>query len=265
MVQVLFLGTGGAFSAGERGNLAFLIEAPGFTMLVEAGPLIVQQLACAGYSPDQIEHLFISHAHGDHSLGFPMLALCRHVAAKPLHVYASGTTCDALETLCLVSYPGLGLNRCNLLWHRLPAEGEGTIELIPGVWLRTALVPHPPAMPTLAARWDFTGGISITFATDTIPNSVVENLARGSTLLIHEATYSATLGPAATVNGEYHTTAQQAGELARRAQCLRLALVHLGPAAGQRPEVLIAEARAGTQMEVIVPQDGTRIALSDTR
>jgi ribonuclease BN (tRNA processing enzyme) len=78
-------------------------------------------------------------------------------------------------------------------------------------------------------------------------------------LLIHEATFSAELQPDADPARHVHSTARQAGEVARQAGCPRLALVHIGPDISDYPEVLIEEARADTDLKVIVPEDGERI------
>jgi len=263
MVDVVFLGTGGAFSAGRRSNLSLLIEASDFQMLVEAGPTVMQQLARINLRSTDIERLFISHSHGDHTLGFPMLALSRLNVPTPLHVYAGLNTIATLKTLWELVYPGLDACRLNLHWHELSERGPDETKLAKGITLRTALVPHPPDVPTLAARWDFACGRSIAFATDTIPNVAAMELARDSDLLIHEASYSAMLEPDEDPAVNYHSTAQQAGEVARRAGCPRLALVHLGSEIGECPDVLAEEARAGTDLQVIVPEDGERISLSD--
>ncbi len=135
------------------------------------------------------------------------------------------------------------------------------MEISPQVTLRTAVVSHPPGTPTLAARWDFAAGPSVTFATDTLPCSATIDLARGSDFLIHEASFSAELQPDVDPAVYFHSTARQAGEMARQAGCQRLALVHLGPEIGEHPDVLIDEACAGTDLQVIVPEDGERIHL----
>jgi len=265
MVNVTFLGTGGAFSAGRRSNVLLLIEAADFRMLVECGPTVMQQLARANLPAVEIERLFVSHSHGDHTLGFPMLALNRLEAPTPLHVYTGSTTMATLKALWRLIYAGLDERRLYLHWHELPDEAIGEKdekELAPGVILRTAAVPHPPGVPTLAARWDFAGGPSVTFTTDTFANATTVELARDSDLLIHEASYSAMLQPNEDPAVNYHSTARQAGEVARRAGCPRLALVHLGPETGERPDVLAEEARAGTDLQVIVPEDGQRIRLN---
>ena len=259
MVEVTFLGTGGAFSAGRRSNLALLIEDPGFRTLVEAGPAIMEQLARVNVPGAEIERVFVTHSHGDHTLGFPMLALNRLGASSPLHVYAGRNTIATLENLCTLAYPNFA-HRFDLRWHELSEEGADEVALAPGVTLRTAVVPHPRGVPTLAARWDL-GGQSVTLATDTIPCDATAELARGSDLLIHEASFSAILQPDADPAAHFHSTARGAGEIARQAGCPRLALVHLGPRIGEHPDVLVEEARAGTGLQVVVPEDGECIRL----
>ena len=45
MLNITFLGTGGAFPTKRRSNIALGIETPAFRMLAESGPTIVEQLA----------------------------------------------------------------------------------------------------------------------------------------------------------------------------------------------------------------------------
>lgn len=259
MPEVVFLGTGGAFSAGRRGNVALLIEADDFRMLVECGPAIVQQLARSGVRACDIDRLFVSHSHGDHVLGFPMLALGRLACEGHLRVYAGSNTIATLKMLWVLSYADFDSHYLKTDWHRLSEHGPVATSLCPGVNLQTVPVPHPPGVQTLAARWDFADGVSIAFVTDTTANDATVELASGCGLLVHEASYSAVLQPDEDPAVHFHTTAQQAGEIARRAGCPRLALVHLGPEISEHPDVLVGEACAGTDLEVVVPEDGQRI------
>ncbi len=262
MVEVVFLGTGGAFSAGRRGNLAMLIETSDFRMLIEAGPMIMQQLDRVNLQVADIEWLFVSHSHGDHTLGFPMFALSRLEAPTRLHVCAGANTIATLKMLWALVYTRYGSHRLKSDWHYLSERGLDKVELSDGVTLRTTVVSHPPDTPTLAARWDFAQGLSVTFATDTLPCAATVELARGSDLLIHESNYSAVLQPDCNPSVYFHSTAQQAGEIARQAECPRLALVHLSTVIGEHPDVLVEEARAGTDLQVIVPEDGEHFILN---
>lgn len=177
MVDVVFLGTGGAFSAGRRSNPALLIEIPDFRMLVEAGPVIMQQLARVNLQASDIDRLFVSHCHGDHALGFPMLALNRYGVPNPFHIYAGISTVAALKALWRLVYPGLDARWIDFQWHAISERGPQETELAEGIVLRTVLVPHPPDAPTLAARWDF-GECSVTFVTDTFPVRPPQNWPR---------------------------------------------------------------------------------------
>jgi ribonuclease Z len=263
MTEIVFLGTGGAFSTERRSNTALLIDAPDFRVLLEAGPTVVQQLIHAGVPPADIEHLFVSHSHGDHTLGFPMLILNRLNATSRLNIYSAQDTISTLKMLWTLAYPDFDSNYLKSDWHRLSDRGVDEVKPTPGVTLHTTVVPYPPGALTLAARWDFEGGPSISFATDTIPNAATIQLARGSDLLVHEASYSAVLQPDVNAAMHFHSTARQAGEVARQAGCRQLALVHMGGQAGGHPDVLVEEARADTDLQVIVPEDGERLRLSD--
>ncbi len=259
MVEVVFLGTGHAFSAD---NTSLLIEAPDFRMLVETGPTIVRQLAHVNLRPADIEQLFVSHSHGDHTLGFPMFVLGRaFIAPTRLHVYAGANTIATLKMLWTLAYPDFDSYHAKTEWHRLSEHITAETEVCPGVTLRTTVVPHLPGVQTLAARWDFANGPAITYATDTIPNPATIELARDCDLLVHEAQHSAVLQPDCDPAKHFHSTAQQAGEVARQAGCPRLALVHMNPEISKYPDVLTEEACAGTDLQVTVPEDGERIRL----
>lgn len=262
MVDVTFLGTGSAFCAGRRTNVALLIRHAEFQMLVETGPMILGQLDRAGLRARDIERVFVSHAHGDHILGFPMLALNRLGTPAPLHVYAGLSTIASLRILNLLAFSGITADEASFRWHPISEEGPEQVDLTSRITLQTVVPDHPPGTPTLAARWSFADGPSITFVTDTRPGRTTVDLARDSDLLIHEASFSATLQPDEDPHEHYHTAAQQAGEIAREAGCKQLALVHLGPKIGERPEVLVEEACAGTGLHVIVPEDGDQLVLT---
>jgi ribonuclease BN (tRNA processing enzyme) len=75
VIQVIFLGTGDAFSAGGRHQAAYLVKSPGCTLLLDCGATILASLNKQSLSAEPIDAIFLSHIHGDHFAGLPFLFL----------------------------------------------------------------------------------------------------------------------------------------------------------------------------------------------
>lgn len=102
-------------------------------------------------------------------------------------------------------------------------------------------------------------GRTLVYTGDTRPCEATLEVATGSDLLIHEATFSEEERDRAARTG--HTTARQAGELAKRAGVRRLALTHFSARYSERAWMLEREARracAGA-CEVVAAHDGLTI------
>ena len=87
--QVIFLGTGDAFSAGGRYQAAYLIQGAGSSMLLDCGPGALGSLKRHELSAAPIDTILLSHFHGDHFAGLPFLFLeFTHVEprTKPLKI-----------------------------------------------------------------------------------------------------------------------------------------------------------------------------------
>ena len=72
-MRLVLLGTGDSFCSDGRGSTSVLIE--GSTrILLDCPPQIVYVLRQNGYSPNDLNHVLISHTHGDHVVGLVFLA-----------------------------------------------------------------------------------------------------------------------------------------------------------------------------------------------
>jgi ribonuclease Z len=69
MVEVTFLGTSSMFPTKDRNHAAMLLRREGDYLLFDCGEGTQRQLRIAGISPYKIDRIFITHWHGDHSLG----------------------------------------------------------------------------------------------------------------------------------------------------------------------------------------------------
>lgn len=101
-------------------------------------------------------------------------------------------------------------------------------------------------------------GRKMVYTGDTRPVEATVEAAAGCDVLIHEATFSEEEVERADRTG--HSTAAQAGEIARRAGARRLVLTHLSARYSERPYVLEREAKSACDgCEVTMAQDGLAI------
>ena len=262
MIRVTFLGVGAALPSPGQTNCAYLLEADGVRLLFDCGPAILQQLAAVGRTPGDITHLYVSHGHGDHSLGFPMFRLWWSLegAASGLTapvVVAGAETWNHLRMLWGHSYgeiPGFAFREIEL-----PASPHG-FDLAPGIRLRTYPMRHSTLFPVLGARFEI-GERVVAFTADTARCDSVLDLARGADLLVADARYAKTVPPAMPDQSAYHCAAHDAGDYATGAGVKRLALVHIGAEYAGRYTEVLAEALVGFSGPASVPAAGTVIEI----
>lgn len=68
-LELTFLGTSSMFPTEKRNHAAMLLRYEGSYNLFDCGEGTQRQMRIAGLSPYKIENIFLSHWHGDHSLG----------------------------------------------------------------------------------------------------------------------------------------------------------------------------------------------------
>jgi ribonuclease BN (tRNA processing enzyme) len=255
-MELTFLGVGAALPAPGGTNSSYLLRAAGATLLIDCGPAILQQLGRAGLSPGDVTHVFITHRHGDHALGYPMFLLWwaltgRH--ASPPTVVASSATWQSLRALWDHSYGDLPpFPVCDM---ELPAEAPSSHPLTPEITLHTWPMAHSSFAPVLGVRVEV-GGKVLAFTGDTARCSSIVELARDADLLVHDANHAATVEPMVPEGSPFHATARDAGQHATQAGARNLALVHIGAEYDGRQGDLVQEARSAFAGHVFSPQAG---------
>lgn len=254
-MKLRFLGTSGAMPSAARSHISFVLWAP-LPLLVECGPTTPWQLERAGVDSRQIADVFVSHVHGDHSLGLPMLLLLWLLEGReaPPRVICPASAVESLKTIFATCYPGQSeLVDRRVEWLGLPEEGTAGRELTGGV--RFSAGPGIHTVPELAFRFDV-GPRSVVYSGDTAPSASVRGLARGANFLLHDATWSESIDGRTSPD---HSSCRQAGRLAAEAGVERLGLVHLHKSYLGREAELRAEAAESFDGEVFVPNDGDEI------
>jgi ribonuclease Z len=259
MIEVTVLGSGAAIPMRGQTNCAYLVRTGPIRLLVDCGPAILQQFDAVGLSPGDVTHVFITHRHGDHSLGYPTFLLWWMLHGRPPETFpltiTGQTTWTSLEALLGNTFGEVTAQAAAAPRHLLADREQAVLPLADGLSLRVWPLEHSPFAPDLGLRVEAAGQV-VAFTGDTAPCPNAVALARGADLLFHEASYSLTLNPELHDGLHGHSTARGAGRDAAAAEARRLALVHLSAHYDGRQGVLIAEAAREFAGEVTAPAAG---------
>ena len=260
MTEIIFLGVGGAMAADPADNHTALVVRDGAaTFLLDCGPTIMRQMELSAVSAGELTHVFVSHQHGDHALGFPMLLLNRVLFWPDLPLIVMGTplVIDVLQRLAELAYPDL-YQRIGETIDFVELDPEGGPSPVPGAGAtQLLLAPGRHSVPSWGVRLSCASGTSLVYSSDTGPSASIAWLARGVDLLVHEAFYLEP--PSGNRNG--HSAAEEVGALATEAGVGTLALVHRSVTGSQAAGLYVAQAARLFGGRILVPNAGDRITL----
>ncbi len=226
-MRIILLGTGFAVPSKERVQSGVLIGTKENLMLFDCGSGVLGNLACAGYSPRDVEHVFFTHHHLDHDIDFFPLLKARLILGKTrLSAYGPKGTKKWTDAL-FDAYPYLK-GRFDLKIREL-IEGEKV--QIGNDSVTCASVLH--AEGSIAYRVD--SGSSIVYSGDTEPCEGVKTLLKGGVdMLIHECSVLDS-----SEHSEGHTTPSALSKFLKNMQVKTLVLTHFSPEiSGNEKEVL---------------------------
>jgi ribonuclease Z len=254
-LEVVFLGTGASWPSVERGAAATLVRAGDRALLVDAGEGTARQLARADVDPGALDAILLTHAHGDHVLGVPgLLWRLEHGPDPPDAVTVAGPGSALAVAARVLEASGIDPT------FRVRAEALDGGPALRWAGHRVHARELDHSVPTLGYAFvpgeDPTARVAITG--DTRPCPATVELASGADLLVHEATYADE--HAAEARRRHHSTAREAGEVAREAGVDRLALTHVSPRY-EDPAPLEAQARSVVD-DAIVAEDLDRERLA---
>jgi ribonuclease BN (tRNA processing enzyme) len=248
-VRITVLGGCGAWPAAGQACSGYLVEHDGYHLLIDPGyatlPRLLEHLDAA-----DVDAVLVTHGHPDHCADLNPLLRARVLSdhpPAPLPAYAPASALDAvlaLDTRMFARTRPVTVNDIEP-GHRFEI-GPFTVD--------TRLLPHyiPNAGVRLSA-----GGATLAYTGDCGPDPGVVELARGSDLLIADATYVDDVSDPDVVG--VLGTAREAGLQADAAGTGRLVLTHLWP--GTDPESSLAAARAGYTGPIDVALAGLTVTI----
>lgn len=222
MSEVVFVGTSDAFGAGGRRQSAVLVRGPRGGALLDCGATTGGGLVELGVDRNEIDAILISHFHGDHFAGIPILlmaALYEDERRAPIRIAGPAGIEERVRTLAAA----MGYAMEDRQWS-FPIEFQelaagASVEVGPmhvgafQAYHQVHTMPHGLLVETGAERIAYSGD---TGWFPELPARVGE-----ADLFICECTYH-------TNDFEYHLN--HAGLVARRSEfhCNRIILTHLG-------------------------------------
>lgn len=232
MTKLIILGTSNAIPDlyHETTHLA-LIGNDGVVM-IDCGSAPTLRLNQAGIALDSVTDLIATHFHPDHVAGVPLLLMNMWLSGrqKPLRIFGLHHCLERLEdTMGFYNWENWP-DFFPVAFHRLP-EKAGVVVLEREAY-RILASPVRHLVPTIGLRFEAAGGKpSVVYSCDTEPCVALTQLAAGADVLIHEA----------SGEGDGHSSAMQAGDVARQAGVGRLLLIHY-PLEDGSPSTLISQA-----------------------
>ncbi|WP_045222097.1 MBL fold metallo-hydrolase [Desulfonatronum thioautotrophicum] len=202
----------------------------------------------------QPDVIWISHFHGDHFLGLPLMLLrfWEEGRKKMLTIFGPEGVESKVWSAFELAYPGFR-ERIDFPIVFLNVGPEMSGELLGMRW-STAANAHSLSAPCLTLRLDHAGK-SLVYSGDGRPTSASERLAQGADLLVHEA-YALEGEPPG------HGTVARCLELAGSAGVKHLALVHVQrKVRAEKAEEIRALLNTAEGVTATLPEPGTVIVL----
>jgi ribonuclease Z len=229
LVRCTLLGTAAALPTATRDNTALVFAGPRSALLVDCPGGAYAKLLRAGLEPPALTAILLTHTHTDHTHGLPGLLQALWLAGREDALTLLGLPeVQQLVDRALAAFAPFGQRQPFALPRRALAAAAGDAPVLETDDFRVWTTPSRHSVPSVAVRVEAkASGAAIVYSSDTAPSTAVERLAAAADLLVHEATFGAADTEAARQFD--HSTAAQAGEIARGAGAKALWLVHFSP------------------------------------
>jgi ribonuclease BN (tRNA processing enzyme) len=223
-VEICVIGSGTGIPSRRRRPPALVVRVKGYTLLFDCGAGTIWSLAEAGLDYRDLDSIWFTHFHPDHTAGLvPLLFAARspdYGRKKPLLVGGATGLKDFFRRLHGVYGSWIELDPALLTFEEIEHTDSTEMELSFGK-LFTLQMDH--TKESLGYRLETKDGFVISYSGDTEYCSNAVTLAREADLFFCECSFPDNL----EVKG--HLTPQWAGRVAQEAACKRLVLIHLYP------------------------------------
>jgi len=242
--QVVLLGTGTPFADPDRWGPSLAIVVNGVSYIVDCGPGVVRRAAAAskngiaGLKPEELRHLFITHLHSDHTIGYPDIILSPAVLDRDtaLEVYGPKGTQAMTDNIMKAYSEDIDI-RVNGLEKGDPRGYQVHVhEIVPGIiykdsniTVKAFHVNHGSWPEAFGYRFETPDKVIVVSGDCTYSEELVKN-AMGCDILIHEVYSMEGLAKRTPrwqlYHSTFHTSTEQLAQIANTAKPKLLVLTH---------------------------------------
>jgi ribonuclease Z len=217
MAKLTILGSSNAIPSLEQDNTHMVLETESRTILVDCASNPLVRLQRAGINFQKVTDIILTHFHPDHVGGLPLLLMDMWLLGRsaPLNIYGLHYTLDRAESMMGLYCWGDWPNFFQVNFCRIPADPLAKV--MDNDELRIYASPVKHFVPNIGLRFELKPQAkTLAYSCDTEPCSTVFALSRNVDFLFHEA------------SGDFtgHSSAAQAGDVARSADVGELILIH---------------------------------------
>lgn len=219
-ITLQFLGSGDAFGSGGRFQACISLRVDGAHVLLDCGATSLVAMKRYGVDPSSVDVVVLTHLHGDHFGGIPLLVLDGQFSRRerPLLIVGPKGTRARVEQAMEVFFPGS--SRVERRFELRVEEIAERTATRAGPFTVTAFeVPHASGAPAHALRLVH-GETVIAYSGDTEWSEALVDAAAGADLFICEAYF---FEKAVKNHLAYTTLAEHRARLG----CRRLLLTHM--------------------------------------
>jgi ribonuclease BN (tRNA processing enzyme) len=226
-MRLTVIGGSGGYPGHGHPCSGYLVEADGYSILVDPGYGVATALSADGWP--RFDVVFVSHGHPDHCADLNPILRARAWGADPVPPLAIHALPGALDAVLTLDRPEVLAGSYAL--HPIEPGAELTIGPFQ---VLTAMLPHP--RPNVGFRL-IAAGRSLVYTGDCGPSDELIGLAAGADVLLAEASYAETV-PAEVIGAL--SSALDVGREARTAGVQRLVLTHLMPKTNEADAIAAA-------------------------
>lgn len=249
-MDIFFIGVGDACDPLHGNTSVHVQTSNNFNILFDCGFTVPHSYFAFTEKPDQLDMIWLSHFHGDHFFGLPLLLLrlWEMERTKPLIIGGQDRVADKVLAAMDLAYSGFRQKLRYELQFRVLEPGDTA--LISGVACQSVQTDHSERNLGLLVD---DGEKKFYYSGDGRPTRDVEHLARDCDIAVHEAF---------RLNEEVknHGSIRSCLKLVETANIKRLALVHLDRKI-RREDLSAIEETIRAYPVVLLPEAGSLITI----